>query len=440
MAHDVLTPDFSDEPDWRRAAPPRDLPLRELPREADVAIVGSGYTGLSAALTLARGGRQVHVFETEHAGYGASTRNSGYVGFQLRNKLMPLIERFGRAQALAMAHEAMAAHRHVVALIEREQIACRFHYCGRFVPAHNKDAYESLAREVDLMAQEFKVPFEAVPRARQREEVGSDFYRGGLRAELSGALHPGLYYDGLLDRALGAGVVVHTRTPVSSIVRERPGRFRIETPRGPVAAGHTILATNGYTGPGAPWHYKRMIRVNAGVSVSERLSPERIKSVMPKGSTTIDTRYNPLSFRVHPDGDRIQFSAARGLFAQDHRQKAREMHAAFVQVFPHMADMKIARCWTGQMGFTFDELPHIGEHEGVHYAMGYCGSGVHMATWLGHKLGQRILGGPDAATAFDGRPMPSRWYYRGQAWFLPAYVRFNNFRDTRAVARARQTG
>ncbi len=89
MAHDVLTPDFSDEPDWRRAAPPRDLPLRELPREADVAIVGSGYTGLSAALTLARGGRQVHVFETEHAGYGASTRNSGYVGFQLRNKLMP---------------------------------------------------------------------------------------------------------------------------------------------------------------------------------------------------------------------------------------------------------------------------------------------------------------------------------------------------------------
>jgi glycine/D-amino acid oxidase-like deaminating enzyme len=405
-----------------------------------VAVIGAGYTGLSAALTLSRAGKQVHVFEAEHPGYGASTRNSGYVGFQLRSKLIPLIETLGRQRAMALAHEAIAAHRHVISLIEREQIACRFHYCGRFIPAHNQKTYDSLAREADLMTRELGVAAEGVPRARQREEIGSDFFCGGLKTEMSGALHPGLFLDGLLDRALAAGAVVHARTPVASIVRERAGRFRVETARGAVVAGHVLLATNGYTGAGTPWHFKRIIRVNAGVSISERLPPERIKSVLPTGRTTIDTRYNPLSFRVHPDGDRIQFSAARGLFSQDHRQKAREMHAAFVQVFPHMADMKVARCWTGQMGFTFDELPHIGDHGGVLYAMGYCGSGVAMAPYLGHKMALRALGAPDAATAFDDTPLPLRWYYRGHAWFLPAYVRLNNFRDARDVMRARRAG
>lgn len=436
---DVVTPDFSDTPVWWNDTPLRVLPETPLPAATDVVVIGSGYTGLSAALTLSRAGRGVHVLEAERPGYGASTRNSGYVGFQLRNKLVPLMERIGAAPALAMAREAIAAHRHVVAFIEREQIACKFNYCGRYIPAHTPEVLESLKREAELMAREFGMAAEAVAKSREREEIGSDFFHGGLRIEMSGALHPGLYHAGLLDRTLASGAVVHAHTPATEIERLREGRFRVTTPRGALEAGAVILATNGYTGKGAPWLARRMIPVNAGVSISEPLSDERIASVMPKGRTTIDTRHNPLSFRVYPGGGRIQFSAARGLFARDHRQKAREMHAAFVAVFPHMKDMRIAHCWTGQMGFTFDELPHIGRHDGVHYAMGYCGSGVHMASWLGHKLGLRVLGSPDAATAFDGRELESRWYYRGRPWFLPAYVHWTNFKDKRDLARVRRS-
>jgi glycine/D-amino acid oxidase-like deaminating enzyme len=432
---DVTTADFSETPYWWDECPARTLPERPLPSRTDVAIIGSGYTGLNAALTLSRAGRTVHVFEAEHPGYGASTRNSGYIGCQLRTKLLPLAERIGRERAFAMAHEAVAAHKNLVTLLEREQIHCHFRYSGRYMPAHTPEAYESLAREADVMVRDFGIEASSVPRGEQRQEIGTDFYFGGLRVGLSGMLHPAMYHAGLLDRVLSSGVEVLVRTPVSNVRRESDGRFTVSTPRGAVSAGAVIMATNGYTGTN--WFKQRIIPVRAGVSVSEPLSQETISSILPGGRTTIDTRRNPLSIRVTPDGRRLQFSAARGLFESDYRAKARDMHEALVAVFPQAAGIRVSHCWTGQMGFTFDELPHIGERDGVHYAMGYCGTGVPMSTWLGHKLALRVMGHTDGATAFDGRTFETRPFYTGRPWFLPAVVRWYNAKDKSEVARAR---
>lgn len=433
---EVTTADFSETPYWWDEAPPRLLPERPLPSRTDVAVVGSGYTGLSAALVLARAGRTVHVFEAEHPGYGASTRNSGYVGCQLRTKLLPLAQRLGRETAFAMAREAVLAHRHLVSSIESERIGCHFAYTGRYMPAHTPDAYEALAREAEVMVRELGVEASAVPRARQREEVGTDAYHGGLLVGLSGALQPALFHAGLLDRAVSAGAEVLARTPVLDARRESDGRFAVATALGTVSAGAVIIATNGYSV--TPWFRARIVPVRAGVSVSEPLAPEKIASIVPRGRTTIDTRSNPLSFRVTPDGRRLQFSAARGLFARDHRAKATDMHAALVAVFPHAADIRVSRCWTGQMGFTFDELPHIGERDGVRYAMGYCGTGVPMSVWFGRKLALGVLGDPEGATAFDGRSLPSRPFYFGRPWFLPFVVRWYDRKDKRDLAKARR--
>ena len=429
----MLTPDFKTTPYWWEAAPRPDLGERPLPRETEVAVVGSGFTGLSAALTLARGGKDVTVLEAETPGHGASTRNSGFVGYQLWSKMTPLIEKFGEQRAGDLAREVLKAHDYVVALIEREQIACHFNYCGRLIAAHSPAAYRGLAHELEALRRLFGLEAWMVPREEQRTEIASDLYHGGMVMKKNGSLHPGLYHADLLDRAMGAGAAVHGKTPVLSVERERSGRFRVATPRGVVSAGRVILATNGYTGKGLDWFRRRLVPVHAGVIVTEPIGAERVRSVLPTGRTMIDTRINPYSARPSPDGTRLQFASARGLFVRDYPAKAMEMRQAMVETFPTLRDVRIAHCWTGQMGFTFDKLPHIGERDGVLYAMGYCGTGIPMATWLGHKLGQRVLGAPDALSALDGRDFPTRPFYSGNPWFLPLIIRWYRHKDRRGV-------
>ncbi|MGE0094184.1 MAG: NAD(P)/FAD-dependent oxidoreductase [Alphaproteobacteria bacterium] len=434
----MLTPDFKNTPYWWEAAPRPELDEKPLPRETDVAVVGSGFTGLSAALTLARGGKAVTVLEAETPGYGASTRNSGFVGCQLWSKLTPLVKKFGEERASVLAREALAAHDYVVSLIEREQIACHFTYCGRLISAHSPTAYVTLSKELDLMKRLFGFEGHMVPREQQRTEINTDLYYGGMIVKKGGSLHPGLYHAGLLDRAMGAGAAVHGKTPVLSIEREPSGRFRVTTPRGVVSAGRVVLGTNGYTGKGLDWFRRRLIPVHAGVVVSEEIGAERVKSVLPTGRTMIDTRINPYSARPSPDGTRLQFASARGLFVRDYPAKAMEMHRAMVETFPTLRDVRIAYCWTGQMGFSFDKLPHVGERDGVLYALGYCGTGIPMATWLGHKLGQRVLGAPDSGSALDGRGFPTRPFYTGNPWFLPLVIKWYGHKDKRGVP-ARKT-
>lgn len=403
-----------------------------LPARTDVAIVGSGHTGLAAALTLARAGRQVAVFEAGDPGVGASTRNAGFIGATLEHGLGKLIERHGPDHALAIYRVVRAAFEHLFQFIEREGIECGLVRGGRFLAALSPRQYEAMARELELRHRHLGEEFEMLARARQHREIGSDHYHGGAVTPDRGSLHPGLYHQGLLRRAVAAGTEVHGQTPVTAIGRERDG-FELATGRGIVIARDLLVATNGYTGAALPWHRRRVVPFHGYMIATEPLAPALIDRLLPKPRMVQDYNHNIFFLRRAPDNSRLLFGGYTGGPVGDLRAKAGRLHGALTRVFPDLANTRLSHAWTGKCAGTFDLYPHIGVHDGAHHAMGYNFAGLPMGTWLGVKAAKKIVGDDDGATAFDNRPFPTLPFYHGRPWFVPLVMAWYDWQDRRSL-------
>ena len=414
----VLTETCSFDPYWWRAAPREQAPAEAPPRRTDVAIVGSGITGLVAGLHLARGGRQVTVFEAHEPGHGASTRNAGYVGRTLKHGFGDLLASHGLAFATRIYGELMEAFLAVKETVECEKIECHYRQQGRLLLATSSAMYEALAREFSLRARHLGEPFTMVSRSQQAREIATGHYFGGARIDDHAGLHPGLYHQGLLDAARTAGVAVAAWTPVSGIARDGDG-FVVDTSRGSVAACDVIIATNGYSGDASPWLRRRVIPFEAYQTVSQELDPDHIRQLLPGDRTCIDWNFNVDWIRRAPgEPSRIVFGGLTGGRNQNLRIMAERLHRRLVRIFPELSHLRFDHVWTGKCGGTFDLFPHIGSHDGIHYAVGYCFAGVPMGTLFGRKLARRILGQKGGDSAFD-RAMPSSPFYWGNPWFVP---------------------
>lgn len=424
----LFSADFKPEPYWWEDAPPPADGETALPARADVAVIGSGYTGLHAALQTARAGRDTVVLEAEAAGHGCSNRNGGQVSIGYRPTHAELRRNFGRELADRIHLEGFEAFDYLGDFIEREEIDCAWRRVGRFHGAHLPSSYEALAREIEDEPKEHPVEAYMVPRAEQRNEIGSDVYHGGVVYPQHASLHPGLYHLGLLAKVEAAGARVVTRCRVEAVEKDGDG-FTLRTARGPFRARDVVVATNGYTGPLSPWHRRRVIPIGSYVIATEPIGANLMQVLCPKDRVVSDSRKVVFYYRASPDRKRILFGGRVALRETDPTVSAPRLHAVMRRVFPELAETRVSHSWVGFVAYTFDSMPHIGVQDGVHYAMGYCGSGLSLASYCGMRVGQKVLGGREGDTALDNLPFKTRPLYRGEPWFLGPAILYYKVRD-----------
>ncbi len=429
---DIFTSDFRTTPYWWERSPRPVLAPPQLPKQVDVAVVGSGYTGLHAALQTARGGRSTLVFDAEDAGWGCSSRNGGQISTSIKPSLGELSRRHGPDKARAIHHDGREALRWIGEFVAAEKIDCDFNVVGRFHAAHNEPAFRRLAAAAEGEPAGFETGAWVVPRTEQRTELGTDAYFGGVVYPRHASLDPGRYHQGLFERVLEAGAIVAPHCPVLNIERISGG-FRVATPNGTVTARDVVIATNGYTGKATPWQRRRVIPIGSYMIATEPLDPGLVDELFPKDRIVSDTRMVVYYYRLSPDRRRVLFGGRVSYGETDPRVSGPLLRDELVRLFPQLANMRISHSWMGLVGYTFDTMAHAGRHEGMHYAMGYCGSGVSMASYLGMRTGQKVLGMAEGRTGFDDVPFQTRPLYNGNPWFLAASVSYYRWRDSRNV-------
>ena len=429
---DIFTSDYKTTPYWWERSPRPVLAPPQLPKQVDVAIVGSGYTGLNAALQTARGGRSTLVFDAEDAGWGCSSRNGGQISTSVKPSLGELTRRHGADKARAIHQDGHNALKWIGDFVAAEKIDCDFNVVGRFHAAHNEPAFRRLAAAAENEPVGFETGAWVVPRAEQRAELGTDAYFGGVVYPRHASLDPGRYHQGLFERTLEAGAIVAPHCPVLDIERISGG-FRVATPNGIVTARDVVIATNGYTGKATPWQRRRVIPIGSYMIATEPLDPSLVDELFPKDRIVSDTRMVVYYYRLSPDRRRVLFGGRVSHGETDPRVSGPLLRAELVRLFPQLANVRVSHSWMGLVGYTFDTMAHAGQHDGMHYAMGYCGSGVSMASYLGMRAGQKVLGMADGRTGFDDIPFQTRPLYNGNPWFLAASVSYYRWRDSRNV-------
>lgn len=419
------------DPYWWEAAPPATLPREPVRSKCDVVIVGAGYTGLSAAITLARAGRSVQVFDKMRPGEGASTRNGGIASGNLRPSSDELAKKFGEPAARAILLEAKAAREDLAAFIQREGIDCDFAITGRFAGASTASDYERLARDADMLVATTGITAYAVPRAKQRDYLGTDYYHGGSVRMDIGGLHPAKLHAGMLRLAQAAGAIVHGETAVLGI-RNDGLDYEVETARGRVRARHVITGTNGYTDRSDRWLRRRLVPVRSRIIATAPLSDNLMRQLMPKRMMLSETRKLHYYYRPSPDGRRILFGGRDGTIAGDPTWPTDHLRQALIDIFPEVEDVELTHSWFGHVAMNRDMIPRIFSRQGMRYAAGYCGSGVVWARWAGQKAAWQVLGEEGGTSALDMRPPPAVPFYNGTPWFMPGVFAWLTWQDRRA--------
>jgi glycine/D-amino acid oxidase-like deaminating enzyme len=411
---------ISVTPLWMENAampPPSVLPL---PRRIDVLIVGAGYTGLSAARETAAGGRSTLVLDAGAVGTGCSSRNGGQVAYSIKPSFNSLKAKFGADLAFRICREGMDAVAYLRSLAT-QQIDCNWRADGCFFGAHTARHFKRMALDAENQPRGLEQRISVVPRAEQRSEIDSDFYHGGCVYPDDASVDPTQLLLSLLRLALDSGASLVDHCPVDAIKSTRDG-FEVLTPHGVVQARQVLLATNGYTGPLSPWHRRRVIPIGSYQIATEPLGADRVRSLIPRGRNIVDSRRVVVYFRPSADGERIVFGGRAALAERDPLACVPRLQQMMGRIFPHLRSVRVSHAWVGWVAYTFDTLPHLGQHEGIHYCMGYCGQGVPLAPYFGKRIGQQMLGLAEGRTALDQLPFPSRPYYRGNPWFLAPSV------------------
>ena len=396
-----------------------------LPGAADVVVVGAGFTGLSAARTLAKRGVQVVGLEAETFGWGASSRNGGMVLTGMKLPVPTLIKRYGRELVRRMYAASLASIDCVEQIVQEENIQCDFSRCGHLEVACKQAHFDAYEESAALVKREFGHELRIIPRSKLREEIGSDIYFGGLADGSSAGLNPARYVAGLVQAAQRSGAHLYDRAPVTKVEAEFANgvrRFQVHTAKGAIMAREVLLASGAYTTHATPALQKKIIPIASYIIATEALPDDLARELSPRNRMIYDSKHFLYYYRLTPD-NRMLFGGRAAFFPETDKtilQSAEILRRGMVDVYPQLRDAKIEYVWGGTIDFVFDVMPHAGKIDGMHFAVGYAGHGVAAATYLGAKLAGIICG--DAhELLFDGIKFPSAppGLRSGNAWGLP---------------------
>ncbi|WFU42933.1 FAD-binding oxidoreductase [Bradyrhizobium sp. CB82] len=376
------------------AEPSRAFPVLSGEHQADVVIIGAGYTGLSAAHHIAKSGLSPIVLEASRPGWGASGRNGGVITAKFRLSFREIDAAHGRAVAKRMyeiAHESTDIVEELVS--EFGITSAALTRTGQVKAAHNETTLKVAIDEAGWMKREMGDAEVRILDAKGvREETGSDVFVGGVLNPGSGGIHPLNYVRGLADGVARRGVAVFQETPVLKLRREQ-GDIIAETPQGAVRAKQAIIATNSYSDlTDATRHMQHtLIPFRSAIIATDQLPRNLAGSLMPTGRTYTETKRMMRWFRMVDN--RVIFGG-RGAFGKQDSESAFEaLRKAMVGIFPDLADVPLAFKWSGLVGMTLDSVPHIGRlDDRTLFSMGYNGAGVAMASLLGRYLAAFVRG------------------------------------------------
>jgi glycine/D-amino acid oxidase-like deaminating enzyme len=411
------------------------IPVRDLPASVDVSVIGAGFTGLSAARTLAKDGARVAVLEAENIGWGASCRNGGMVLSGLKLGTTKLMARYGREATKRMYAASLESIDCVEAVVREENIDCNFARSGHLEVACKAKHFEDFRRGAETIEREFGHKLRIVEKADLPSEIGSPIYHGGMVDEVSAGVNPARYVAGLGGAAARAGAEIHEETRVLALergTRNGSAGWKVTTSRGALQARDVLIATSGYTSGVTRSLQKRLIPIGSFIIVTEVLPEAVAREVSPRNRMIYDSKNFLYYYRLTPDR-RMLFGGRAAFFPENEntvRESARILREGMIEVYPQLRETKVEYVWGGTLDFAFDIMPHAGKMDGMYFSVGYAGHGVAMATLLGQKIATAILTGRDE-NPFAGIPFPGAplGMYNGKPWFLPFAGMWYRFLD-----------
>ncbi|MFT3964760.1 MAG: FAD-binding oxidoreductase [Sphingobium sp.] len=399
--------------------------------QVDVAVIGGGFTGLSAALALREQGASVAVLEAGHVIGEASGRNGGQCNNGTHQDYGALVASLGRERAQAYYRAHVDAVDAVERLVADQDIDCAFGRCGRLKLAAKPEHYAKIEKAYALLKAEVDPDVELIAPDRIESEVGSAGFFGGLLQTTSAQLHPGRFGIGLAHAAAAKGALIHEYAPVTGLERIADGGWTVTAGQGQIRAKQILVATGGAPmQPPFRWFQRRLVAVGSFIIATEPLDDATIARLFPHRRNYVTSRVIGNFFRLAPDnrlifGGRARFAISN---AKSDVKSGAILIDAMRRMFPELGQTRVDHVWGGMVDLTADRLPRAGEHDGLFYTMGYSGHGVQMSVHMGRQMA-RYMGGDISANPWADLAWPAIPGHLGKPWFLPAVGAWYKLQD-----------
>lgn len=397
---------------------PEGLATQDLPARVDVAIVGSGYTGLNAAIELAKNGVSVAVLDQETIGWGGSSRNGGLFSPDIAAGMTKIEKRYGNDTVQYFWQWSLEACDHIERTVTNEGIECDFHRDGQIYLAFKPDHFIHAKSYMEYVIEKFDhTGVRAIEAEDLQNEIGSGSYYGGILEEAGGGADPAKYVFGIAQAAKLHGAMLVENAKVSDITRSN-GSFQVSSSKGIVESKEVLLATSGYTSHLVPKARYGIFPVTSCIILTEPLPLKLQQELSPNNRVFYDSKRLLNYFRLTADG-RMLFGGRKSSSEDSNLMRsAKRIHRRMLEVFPQLKDTPISHTWSGYVGYTFDKMPHIGCVNGIHYAYGYCGHGLAAASYMGVEAA-KLISGEQESSPFMEIPHPRYFFASFEKLFIP---------------------